>query len=381
MRALHPNLSRLLILTYSALLAVLSACGGYGGSNYSAPGPGGATCGGGAYTVACPPPTVSISTPAANDTVSGTVTLTATAAAASQYMVTVASVAFLVDNASVGTVMASPYTFMWDSTKVTNGNHTITAKVTDSAGGNATSPGVVVNVQNAGAMAANLEPMQIFPAPSSKASGTARINVQESGALSGSVSLSGMTARTVTINMGFAGASGDALLALTAHAGRAGEWDVPEGTQLSSEQRAALMQGRLYVIATSQAYPDGEVRGQLAPESVRVTFSALSPSPEEASRGGSASGIAATTVDSSARTLTVHVNSSGLEAATAAQVSSAGGKLAELVRDSVDPGHFSTELARISAADVESFKAAQWSVSVAAAAAPAGAIRGEIRPE
>jgi hypothetical protein len=379
MRALHPNLSRLLILAFSALFAVLSACGGgYGSSGGT--GVGGATCGG-TYGVACPPPTVSISAPTANATVSGTVALTATAAAASQYSVTVASVAFLVDGTSVGTVMASPYTFMWDSTKVANGNHSITAKVTDSANGSATSAAVTVNVQNAAAVAAMMEPKQIFPTPSSRASGTARINVQESGILSGQVSLSGMTARTVTINMGFAGASGDAVLALTARAGRAGEWDVPQGTQLSSEQQAALRQGRLYVIATSRAYPDGEVRGQLAPESVRVTFSALSASSEEASRGGSESGIAASTVDTNARTLTVHVNSSGLEAGTAAQVSGAGGKLAELVRDSIDPGHFSTELARISAADVESFKAGQLSVNVATAAAPEGAIRGEISPE
>jgi Bacterial Ig domain/CHRD domain len=378
MHAPQPNPTRLLILAYSALFAVLAACGGGYGSSGGGGG-GGVTCGG-AYNVACPPPTVSISAPAANATVSGTVVLTATATAASQYGVTVASVEFLVDNASVGTVMASPYTFMWDSTKVANGDHTLSAMVTDSVGGNATSPGVVVNVQNAGAMGAVLEPMQIFPTPSSKASGTARINVQESGALSGQVTLSGMTARTVTINTGFAGASGDEVLALTAHGGRAGEWDVPEGTQLGSEQLAALMQGRLYVIATSRAYPDGEVRGQLAPESIRVTFSTLSASPAEAARGGSASGMAATTVDTNARTLTVHVDSSGLEAATAAQVSGAGGKLAELARDSVDPGHFSTELARISAADVESFKAGQWSVSVAAAAAPEGAIRGEIRP-
>jgi hypothetical protein len=381
MRALHPNLSRLLILTFSALFAVLSACGGGYGSSGAMAGPGGATCGGGSYSTPCPPPTVSVSAPAANATVSGTVALTATAAAASQYSVTVASVEFLVDGTSVGTVMASPYTFMWDSTKVANGDHTITAMVTDSANGTATSSGVVVNVQNAAAMSTMMEPKQLFPAPSSKASGTARINVQESGALSGHVSLSGMTARTVTINTGFAGASGDAVLALTARAGRAGEWDVPEGTQLSSEQQAALMQGRLYVVATSRAYPDGEVRGQLAPESVRVTFSALSASSEEASRGGSESGIAATTVDTNARTLSVHVNSSGLEAATAAQVSGAGGKLAELARDSIDPGHFSTELARISAADVESFKAGQLSVNVATAAAPEGAIRGELSPE
>lgn len=379
MRALHSNLNRLLILGVSALSALLAACGGYGGGNYMAPG-GGMTCGSG-YQVACPLPTASITAPAANATVSGMVTLTADATASSAYNLTVVSVEFDVDGGMVGTAMASPYTVMWDSTKVANGNHTITAKVTDSATDIGTSAGVIVNVNNAAAMSTGMGPSQIFPTPSSKASGTARVNLQEGGVLSGSVVLSDMSARTVTINMGFAGSSGDEVLTLAPHAGSAVQWDIPAGTRLNSEQTAALMQGRLYVIATSRANPEGEVRGQLAPESVHVVFSPLGVTPEEAARGASAAGIAATTIDTGAHTLSVHVNSSGLEAATTAAVSSGGVKLAELTRDGVDPGHFSIELAGISEADLESFKTGRWSVSVAAAAAPAGAIAGEIRPQ
>jgi hypothetical protein len=382
MRALHPNLTRFLILAFSASFAVLAACGGggYGGGGGGGGG-GGVTCGG-VYGVACPLPTVSITTPAMNATVSGMVTITASPTAASNYGVTVANVNFKVNGTSVGIAMTSPYTVQWNSTMggFANGNNTITATVTDSVNGSATSAPVTVNLMNA-AMAM-MAPKQIFPMPNSKASGVARVNVQpETGALSGSVSLSGFSARAVTLNVGFAGTTGEAILALAPRAGHAGEFAVPQGMQLSSEHVAALMQGRLYVIATSAANPNGEVRGQLAPEGVKVAFTALSASPEEAARGASAAGIAATTVDTSTRTLTVHVNTSGLEAGTAGAVSSGGGRLAGLARDGVDPGHFSTELARISAADVESFKAGQWSVSVAAAAAPAGALRGEIRPD
>jgi len=277
--------------------------------------------------------------------------------------------------------MASPYTVMWDSTKVANGNHTVTAKVTDSAGDATTSSGVVVNVQNAAA--AMMAPKQIFPMPSSTASGVARVNVaRESGALSGSVMLSGLTAKSVTLNEGFAGTSGDAVLALAPHSGQAGVWDVPAGAQLTPQQAAALEQGRLYVIATSAAYPNGEVRGQLAPQSIRVTFTALKSTSEAAAALGSGvSAVAATTLDTGAGTLTVHVSSLGVEETTAAAVTSGTAKLAELSRDTIEPGHWSTELARVSAADIESFKTGGWAVSVAAAAAPQGALRARIEPD
>jgi hypothetical protein len=235
-----------------------------------------------------------------------------------------------------------------------------------------------------GIAAAAMTPAQIFPTPSSKASGMARISVEAaSGTVSGSVTVSGLAAKTVTINQGFAGSTGEALIALAPHAGSAAQWDVPANTQLSAEQVAAFAQGRLYVIATSAANPGGEIRGQLAPDNVRVTFSDLSASAEAQALGMRASGVAATTVDTRAGTLTVHVDSAGIEDATAARVLSgaAGTRLAELSRDRVDMGHFSTELARLSAADLESFEAGKLSVTVASAAMPAGAIRGPISPD
>jgi hypothetical protein len=382
MDARQPILTRLLMILAGALMATaVTACGGgYGGGGGSS-GSGG-TCGG--VYAPCPPPTVSVTAPTAGANVSGTVALTATAAPAPGYNLTIASVQFFVDGTTpVGTAMASPYTVNWDTTQATNGSHTITAKATDSENDSMTSSGVMVNVMN-GAVAAAMTAAQIFPVPSSKASGMARISVEsQTSTVSGSVTLSGLAAKAVTINEGFAGSSGEAVIALAPHAGSAVEWEVPANTQLSADQVAALAQGRLYVIATSAAHPNGEIRGQLAPDNVRVTFSELSASPEAQALGMRASGVAATTVDTRAGTLTVHVNTAGVEDAMAARVlnAAAGTQLAELARSPVDMGHFSTELARISAADVESFETGKLSVSVAAAATPAGAVRGPISPD
>ena len=371
-----------MILAGALLAAALAACGGYGGSNYGGGGGGGGGCGG-AYQPMCPHPTVSITSPAANATVSGTVAITATAAAGAGYNLSIASVQFFVDGTSVGTAMTSPYTVNWDATKATNGSHSLTAKATDNMNDSTTSAAVTVTVTG-GVAAAAMSAAQVFPTPSSKAAGTARISVESgTGAVSGSVSLSGMTARAVTINQGFAGSTGEAVVTLAPRAGSTTEFVVPANTTLSAEQARAFAQGRLYVIASSAANPNGEIRGQLAPDSVRVTFSELGASPEAAALGMRASGVAATTVDTRAGTLTVHVNTAGVEDATAARVlgGAAGTTLAELARSPVEMGHFSTELARLSAADVASFEAGKLSVSVAASATPAGALRGAISPE
>jgi hypothetical protein len=382
MHARHPLFAKFLIASCAALGALLSACGGYGSGSYSAMGAGpGATCGG-TYNVACPPPTVSLTAPAANATVSGTVTLTADASASSTYSLTVSSVNFEVDSTSVGTAMSSPFTVMWDSTKATNGNHTLTAVVTDSANGTMTSTPVTVTVQNAAAAAAVMGPEQLFPAPASKASGMARLTAQaDGGVLSGTVTLSGMQATAVTLNEGFAGSSGEALLALAPRVGHPGEWQVPANTNLSAAQVSALDAGRLYVLATSSAHPAGEVRGQLAPGGVHVTFSELSVSPEAAALGLQAAGVAAATLDARAGTLTLHVNSGGIDDASAAQLSgSTGAQLAGLARDPLDSGHFSTESTRLSAAQVADFESGRLSVSVAASSLPEGVLRGAIGP-
>ena len=377
MDARHTILIRTLMTFAGALMATaITACGGYGGGSGYGMGGGGGSCGG-PYNPACPLPTVSITSPAANATLTaGTVAIAATAAAGAGYNLTIASVQFFVDGTSVGTAMTSPYTVNWTAAA---GTHSLTAKATDNVGGSATSAAVMVTVTAAAAAA--MSPAQIFPTPSSKATGMARIRVDaQTGALTGTVSLSGMSARSVTINQGFAGSSGEAVATLAPRAGSVGEFVVPANVTLSTEQAAAFAQGRLYVLATSEANPNGEIRGQLAPESVRVTFSELATAPEAAALGLRASGVAATTVDTHAGTLTVNVNTLGVEDATAARVLSgaAATPIAELARSPVEMSHFSTELAHISAADVESFEAGRLSVSVAASAAPAGALSGAI---
>jgi len=101
-----------------------------------------------ATTADSTPPTVSITSPAANATVAGTVILSATASDS----VGVASVQFKVDNANTGAaITTAPYNTTLNTTALSDGNHTITAVATDTVGNTATSAGILVKVSNAGA--------------------------------------------------------------------------------------------------------------------------------------------------------------------------------------------------------------------------------------
>ena len=99
------------------------------------------------------PPTTSITSPASDATLSGTVFLTATAVD----NVGVTGVQFLVDSAPVGAEDATaPYSVALDSRTYPNGAHIISARARDAAGNVGTAAGVSVTVNNATSTGVNL---------------------------------------------------------------------------------------------------------------------------------------------------------------------------------------------------------------------------------
>jgi hypothetical protein len=93
-------------------------------------------------------PSVTITEPAEGATVSGTVTIRASAADDQG----VSQVQFLVDGTGIGTDSngADGWSVAWDSTSVGDGGHTLGAIATDTGGNTAPSAGVVVTVANSG---------------------------------------------------------------------------------------------------------------------------------------------------------------------------------------------------------------------------------------
>ncbi|WP_158867385.1 galactose oxidase-like domain-containing protein [Leifsonia sp. AG29] len=91
------------------------------------------------------PPSVSMTAPASGSTVSGTVSVSATATD----NVGVASVQFLLDGAPLAAAVTSaPYTISWDTTSVANGSHALSAIASDGSGNQATASSVAVTVSN-----------------------------------------------------------------------------------------------------------------------------------------------------------------------------------------------------------------------------------------
>ena len=125
----------------TGLIALLfGGCGGGGG-------------GGGGGVSDTTAPTVSITSPANGATVSGTVSITASASD----NVGVSKVEFYVNNTLKSTDTISPYSYGWDTTTLTNGTYTLAAKAYDAAGNVGQSSSISVTVSNAVGKTATLK--------------------------------------------------------------------------------------------------------------------------------------------------------------------------------------------------------------------------------
>jgi hypothetical protein len=89
-------------------------------------------------------PTTQITAPANGATVSGTVTVTATASD----NVGVTSIQIYIDGTQVATGPTSPLNYSWNTANASNGSHTIFSKASDAAGNVGTSTTVTVTVNN-----------------------------------------------------------------------------------------------------------------------------------------------------------------------------------------------------------------------------------------
>jgi hypothetical protein len=358
-----------------SMLALLSACGGGGGGYGSNP----------PSQPALPPapaaPTIALAATPTSANRTTTLTANVTSAAA------VTRVEFIVDGTVVGTTTSAPYTFAWDTSTVTDGAHVVTARVTDANNTVITSAAANVTVSNNPRIAVTLSPAETYPLPTSSASGTGELTFNlVNGAVTGGVTLTGITATLAHIHRGYAGTAGPVIVNFVQNANNPNRWEPQAGSLLTAEQISELLIGKLYVNVHSAAYPVGEIRGQLQPDNIDVVVTSMSGNAVSPPVTTSASGVAATTVDALAGNATVHVNSTGVDDATDAHVHEAAAgannaaALLTLAKDATAPGHWSAELQTITAADHTDFTANGWYVDIHTPANTAGALRGQISP-
>jgi hypothetical protein len=101
---------------------------------------------------------------------------------------------------------------------------------------------------------------QEVPPVDTKAGGSGTISVAADGAVSGSVSVSGLEAKAAHIHIGEAGKAGPVIIPLTKDGDT---FKVPAGAKLDADQLKAFAAGGLYVNVHSPAHPGGEIRAQL----------------------------------------------------------------------------------------------------------------------
>lgn len=221
--------------------------------------------------------------------------------------------------------------------------------------------------------------VQEVPAVASAATGQGSLTLDRAtGALSGSVTLDGVTATSAHIHDGAAGVNGGVLVTLNQTS--TGVWAVPANTVLTAAQMTSFANGALYVNAHSAAHASGEIRGQIGRE---VYHAALSSKQEVPANPSTASGVGTAVLDPATRTLSGGIELTGMSATMAhIHVGAAGTNGAVVLTLTESPAASGKWLIPagtvLTEAQVASLKAGEWYFNAHSTARPGGEVRGQI---
>lgn len=224
---------------------------------------------------------------------------------------------------------------------------------------------------------------QVVGGGATAGSATAEVTVDlDDGSLSGTVTVSGITADGVTLNRAFAGDRGAVLVTLEASGS---DWVFPGSVALSADEIDAFERGELYLLATTEAEPEGALRGQLLPEGIRLLQVALSGAQEVPPVTTSASAQGAVTL-ADGGDVVVHVNTAGLDDAVESHIHEAlagvnGPIFTGLVQDPDDVSHWMLEDFVLDEAGQMALDAGALYLNVHTPANPPGEVRGQIEPD
>jgi hypothetical protein len=113
-----------------------------------------------------------------------------------------------------------------------------------------------------GATKVSLTGADEVPAVNTQAKGSGSFRIADDGAVSGSVTTTGVAGTMAHLHLAAKGVNGPVIVPLT----KSGDtYSVPEGRKLTPEQMKAFKEGRLYVNVHSVAHKGGEIRAQLQP--------------------------------------------------------------------------------------------------------------------
>ena len=165
------------------------------------------------------------------------------------------------------------------------------------------------------------------PQITAEGSGSALLSLnRETGALTGSITLSGLTGAVTAahIHHAIAGSTGGIVVALSEDGSNANQYNVPSNTTLSSSEQSALLNSEYYINVHTAANASGEVRGQITGSNqdvIRVELAGENQVPTAVT--SSNSGVAYVTVNKLTGEIRGSIKNTGLDDATAAHIHSA----------------------------------------------------------
>jgi hypothetical protein len=118
-----------------------------------------------------------------------------------------------------------------------------------------------MHAPGAGPMTLKLTGAQEVPPVETAAVGEGVIKIAPDGAVSGSVTTTGIAGIMAHIHIAAPGVNGPVIVPLAKMGDNT--WSVPAGAKLTPEQMAAYQSGNLYVNVHSEAHKGGEIRAQL----------------------------------------------------------------------------------------------------------------------
>lgn len=227
---------------------------------------------------------------------------------------------------------------------------------------------------------------QRTPLVTTGASATGAVTLDpDSGAFVAHLNGSGLNDATFAhVHQALAGLNGDVLIGLMQDPNDVAHW-FSDAATLDVDGMAAFNGAELYFNVHTPANPAGEVRGQIVPDGANVVFTSLVDGDVVPPSGSTNSGIAASTLIPGSTVLTMHVNLSGLDDATAVTINQAplsqnGPEILQLTRDPNDQAHWSTENTTLTDAQEAALNSQGLYVTVATPAFPAGEVRGQVEP-
>ena len=199
-------------------------------------------------------------------------------------------------------------------------------------------------------------------------------------AISGGITINGITATVAHIHQADAGANGGSIVTLTESSAGSGNWVVPSGSVLTQAQATALAAGGLYFNAHTAANPGGDIRGQIGRSVFAVPMSAAQEVPINTS---TASGNGLMVLDPVTKKFTARITLTGMTATAAhihsGAIGSNGPSIFPLTETAAGSGIWAAAAdATLTDAQLALLNAGSLYFNAHSTALPTGQVRGQI---